>query len=78
MLKNREIEIRKFGNLQLVGEFLNDLYNKEGYRTGRLCISYFKGTGSRDRFQIFRPKWIVLSLNRNLYLLDLDFVIAIF
>jgi hypothetical protein len=29
MLINGEIELRKFGHLQLVGEFLKDLYIKE-------------------------------------------------
>ncbi len=40
---------------------------KEVYTAGRLCTSYFKGTGSRDRSQIFKQKWILLGFNRDLY-----------
>jgi hypothetical protein len=32
-----------------------------------LIIKHLKRTGSQDRSQIFRQKWIVLGLDRNLY-----------
>ncbi len=46
----------------------------EVYQGGMTVNSPVKGTGSRDRFQIFWQKWIVLSRFKLESLLDFDFV----